>query len=120
MRKFFLSAICALIAVSSALASGLTASHTVEKEVVVQTEDGTTEIKYVSADRIAPGEKVLYSLNVANDGAQAATNLVLVMPVPDEVQFITGSAQDLRKRQDQPSATPSTADSHSAHGQNYR
>jgi len=93
MRKFFLSAICALIAVSSALASGLTASHTVEKEVVVQTEDGTTEIKYVSADRIAPGEKVLYSLNVANDGAQAATNLVLVMPVPDEVQFITGSAK---------------------------
>jgi len=93
MRKIITTAICSLACFSPVFASGLTASQTVEKEVVLQNEDGTTEIKYVSADRIAPGEKVLYSLNVSNDGSEAATNLVLVMPVPEEVKFVNGSAQ---------------------------
>jgi len=93
MRKFVTALICSFVLTSPAFASGLTALQTIEKEVMIQNEDGTTEAKYVAADRISPGEKVLYSLNVANDGSEAATNLILVMPVPQEVKFINGSAQ---------------------------
>jgi len=92
MRKLILTAICGFACFTPAFASGLTASQTVQKEIVVKNEDGTTETKYVAAERIAPGESVLYSLNISNSGVQPATNLVMVMPVPSEVKYIDGSA----------------------------
>ncbi len=98
MRKIIISTICLLTGFSPAYASGLTATQNVQKEVVIQNEDGSTEVKYVEANKIAPGEKVLYSLNIANDGTEPATDLVLVMPVPQEVKFIEGSANKLGSR----------------------
>jgi len=72
----------------------LSASQTVEKEVVVQMPDGTESVSRVAADMVTPGERVVYTLNFTNDDARPATDLVLTMPVPQEVRFMEGSASN--------------------------
>ena len=83
----------AVIAASTAIpALALTASQTIEREVVVRNADGTEAVKRESADKVTPGDKVIYSLNYFNDEAEAASNIVLVMPVPAEIKYLDGSA----------------------------
>ncbi len=87
--------IFALAAVSLAFgaqAQALDAKQTVQKEVTVQQEDGTTITKLVSADLVTPGEKIVYTVSYTNDDAKPATDLVLAMPVPANVRFQEGSA----------------------------
>jgi uncharacterized repeat protein (TIGR01451 family) len=73
-------------------ASALTATQIVEKEVITQNPDGTTQTQRVSAESVIPGERIVYTLRYLNDGTEPATNLVMTMPVPKEVTFIDGSA----------------------------
>lgn len=70
---------------------GIIAEQTVEKEVVVRDADGTDGYQRVKADKVKPGEQVIYSLKYRNDGEDAASDVVLVMPVPPEVNFVEGS-----------------------------
>lgn len=71
----------------------MTAQQSVEREIVVQNEDGTETVKRETADMVTPGEKIVYSLNYFNDQDKAAENIVLVMPVPAELALIEGSAE---------------------------
>lgn len=92
MRKL-ISALClgaSFMLPVTALA--LTANQTVQKVVEVKNPDGTVQVKYVDADMVSPGEKIVYTLIIENDGAAVATDLVLIMPVPSEVKFVEGSA----------------------------
>lgn len=89
IRFATVSILCALIA-SPALAD-VTARQSVEREVFETTSDGRERLIRKSADQVAPGEEVIYTLDYANDGAEEAENVVLVMPVPDAIAFMEGS-----------------------------
>lgn len=87
--------LASLIAVSLALpAAALEAEQRVLKEVVVQQADGTEKRSYVPADKVTPGNTVVYALVFRNDQQKPAEDIVLVMPVPEEVAYIDGSASD--------------------------
>ena len=89
----------ALLAMSMAApAFALTATQVVEKEVVVKQENGDEKIERVAAELVVPGERIIYTLNFVNDDAEPATDLVLTMPVPAEVDYMDGSAskKDMR------------------------
>jgi len=73
-------------------AFALTASQIVEREVIVRNDDGTQTVTREAADKVTPGDKVIYSLNYYNDDATPAENIVLVMPIPAEVKYMDGSA----------------------------
>ena len=73
-------------------AIALTATQTVQKEVITTAVDGTETISYESAETVVPGERVVYTLNYANDKVEPASNLVLTMPVPEVVTFIEETA----------------------------
>ena len=73
-------------------AVALTATQTVEKEVTTTTEDGLTITTLAPADIVTPGETVVYTVNLLNDSAEPATDLVLAMPVPADVRYLEGSA----------------------------
>ena len=91
MRKLSLSLI-ALASLGLALpAAALSASQTVETEKVVVAADGTETLIRTAAEAVKPGDRVVYSLNVDNDGFEPVTYLVLTMPVPSEIKFIEGS-----------------------------
>lgn len=90
MRQL-LAAIAALAL--SVPAHALTAEQIVEKEIVIQNPDGTETRERMSAATVAPGDRVVYSVRVLNDGTEAADALVLTQPVPTEVAYIEGSAE---------------------------
>lgn len=73
-------------------ANALEAKQTVEKEITVKQEDGTTLTKLVAADLVTPGEKIVYTVRFTNDDVEPATDLVLAMPVPSDIRFLEGSA----------------------------
>jgi uncharacterized repeat protein (TIGR01451 family) len=54
--------------------------------------DGSQQVAFIAAEEVTPGERVLYSIAYANDGADDAANVKLVMPVPGEVAYIENSA----------------------------
>lgn len=92
MRKIFTTTLASLFLCSAAAPSALTAKQSVEKEVTRTLANGQIVTEQVEADLVIPGEKVIYIFDIINDEDQAVTDLVLAMPVPKEVQFIEGSA----------------------------
>jgi len=87
-----LFSVALLVASAAFPAHALKAEQTVEREVVVLNADGSQTVTRIAADKVTPGDKVVYSLNYFNDEAAPAENIVLVMPIPAEVDFIDGSA----------------------------
>lgn len=90
-RKFFASVLVAGV-FSSVSAFGLTAQQKVEREVTTINPDGTHSITLERADKVTPGDTVVYSIDYYNDDDKPAENIVLVMPVPVEIEFLEGSA----------------------------
>ncbi|HHL42483.1 MAG TPA: hypothetical protein ENJ42_02600 [Hellea balneolensis] len=92
MRKFG-SAIILAGLLSAMTANALTAKQIVEREVIVQSEDGRKIVKREAADKVVPGERVVYSLEYFNDGDKPVNDIVLVMPVPKEIKYLDNSAE---------------------------
>lgn len=87
--------ICSLALLITSAATpvfALTASQIVEREVIVRNADGSQTVTREAADKVTPGDKVIYSLNYYNDEAEPVQNIVLVMPIPAEVNYLDGSA----------------------------
>ena len=76
----------------AAPAFAMEAVQKVEREYTETLADGSTVLKRASADLVKPGENIVYSIAYTNTQAEAASGLVLDMPVPDEVRFAEGSA----------------------------
>ena len=77
---------------ASAHATGLKATQIVEVATIIVDMDGTESTSYSQATEVEPGERVRYSLAYANEGADQAENVSLVMPVPTAVTYVEGSA----------------------------
>ena len=92
IRRFSILALSAAVLASAVSASALSATQKVEKEITIQQADGTSVTKRVDASEVTPGEKIVYTVAYTNDSAEAATDLVLAMPVPSDVRFLEGSA----------------------------
>ncbi len=90
MRKVLALIAAAPLALSPAFAS-MTARQVVEKEVVTVGPNGEETLKRLPADKVTPGETVIYSIRYKNDGAVPAADIVLIMPVPKEVAYVEGT-----------------------------
>ncbi|MFN3213005.1 MAG: hypothetical protein ACE37M_07865 [Henriciella sp.] len=77
---------------ASAHATGLKATQIVEVATIIVDVDGNETTSYSQATEVEPGERVRYSLAYANEGADEAENVSLVMPVPTVVTYVEGSA----------------------------
>ena len=90
MNRLSLLASALAFAATPAFAA-MTAKQLVEKEIVVRDARGAETTRRVAADKVTPGETVVYSIRYRNDDAEPASNIVLVMPVPKEVAYVEGS-----------------------------
>ncbi len=94
MLRSTLFALCLLTTfTASAHARGLTAEQTVEVAVTWVDENGLAQTRYEPAGEVAPGDQVRYRLTFLNDGEEAAVNVQLDMPVPDQVTLVDGSVE---------------------------
>ena len=65
---------------------------TVQKEVIVETDDGNRETTLVPAEKVVPGERVVYTIRFRNIGDEPAENVVITNPISDSLVFVAGSA----------------------------
>ena len=64
-----------------------------EKEITVK-ENGKEVKKVIEAKEILPGDIITYSLNFANSGDAAASNVILNDPIPEGTAYLFGSATE--------------------------
>jgi uncharacterized repeat protein (TIGR01451 family) len=65
-----------------------------EKEIEVTGPDGKTVLQRVPAERVVPGDEVIYTITFINNGDEPAENLVVNNPIPEHMHYVTGSASD--------------------------
>jgi uncharacterized repeat protein (TIGR01451 family) len=53
---------------------------------------GREIVKLIPADRVVPGDRVLYTLEVRNTGATALDSPIVVHPVPEHMRYVAGTA----------------------------
>ena len=64
----------------------------VQKETTVENEAGQAETTLVAAERVLPGEKVVYTITFTNVGAEAADNVMITNPIDTSLTYLNGSA----------------------------
>lgn len=63
-----------------------------EKEIQVVGTDGVKIMQKVPADKVIPGEEVIYTITFTNSGDRPAENLVVKNPIPEHMNYVGGSA----------------------------
>jgi uncharacterized repeat protein (TIGR01451 family) len=74
-----------------ATSQGLTVKAVAEVETR-QTQDGREIVRLAPATRLAPGDAVIYTLEVRNSGAVTVRTPTVVYPVPAHMQMVADSA----------------------------
>jgi uncharacterized repeat protein (TIGR01451 family) len=56
------------------------------------TQAGRQVVKLIPADRVVPGDRVIYTLEVHNAGAAALDAPIVVHPVPEHMRYVADTA----------------------------
>lgn len=64
----------------------------VQKEIVIENEDGEAEKQLVVAETVVPGERVVYTITFVNVGEEPAQNVVITNPIAESLTYVAGSA----------------------------
>lgn len=81
-----------LLTVTAIAQSHLEVQTTVQKEVVFENAAGEEERRLVQADRVVPGETVIYTITFSNVSEDAADNVVITNPIAEDLTYVDGSA----------------------------
>lgn len=63
-----------------------------QQQKVTVNQDGTKHTEMVPAQRVIPGEEILYTINYRNVGEKPTDNVVVDDPVPEHMVYVGGSA----------------------------
>ncbi len=99
MKKIAVSAMVILALALAGIASAQDAEKgkvelkmAAEKEVAVTGADGSKTVERVPAEKVIPGELVIYTITFTNKGDKPAENLVVKNPIPEHMKYVDGSA----------------------------
>jgi uncharacterized repeat protein (TIGR01451 family) len=97
MRKFYNACVAALVLSGALTATAQILPDPVTIKVIAEVEVRTTgtgrqTTKLAPADRVAPGDLVLYTLEVRNTGTTTVPAPVVTNPVPAHMQYLPDSA----------------------------
>ena len=53
---------------------------------------GRQSVKLVAADRVVPGDRVIYTLEVRNTGAAVLESPTIIHPIPEHMRYVADSA----------------------------
>jgi uncharacterized repeat protein (TIGR01451 family) len=56
------------------------------------TEAGREVVKLIPADRVVPGDRVIYTLEVRNTGAAALDAPIVIHPIPEHMRYVADTA----------------------------
>lgn len=92
--KGFLAA-AALLAISGgALAQqgSIRLEHSAQQWELFTDASGVQQRQLVEAERVLPGEELLFTVTYTNVGDKAAENVTITNPIPEHMDYLTGSA----------------------------
>lgn len=95
--QILLVSVCALLLSGAAIAQSkghLEVTTIVQKEIVVENDEGETVTQIVEAQSVVPGEKVVYTITFKNIGDSAAENVVITNPISESLTYVAGSASN--------------------------
>ena len=93
-KAFSLFAAAAMAAGAAFAASPMSVVTTIEKEVVVKDKAGAVKVTRIPADKVIPGDTVVYTYRLKNAGQAPSENVVVVAPIPAQLKYIDKSAQN--------------------------
>ena len=70
----------------------LNVTTVVQKEEVTVDDAGNRATRLVDADKVVPGDEVVYTVSFANISGEPAENVVITNPLPAELTYVDGSA----------------------------
>ncbi len=81
----------------AAIAGGQTSAEPLAIRSIAEVESRSVEagrevVKLIPADRVVPGDRVLYTLEVRNTGATAVEVPIITNPVPEHMRYVADSA----------------------------
>jgi len=98
MRVVVLLIAAFLISTGAASAKGLSVKTVPEKEIQTINASGQAETKRVLAEKVVPGDEVIYTIYYENQAQKPADNVVLTSPVPEHMSYSNGSAMGKSSR----------------------
>jgi uncharacterized repeat protein (TIGR01451 family) len=96
-RRFRSALVLMFLAAATAAAAIAQSPAPLEIRAVAEVEaksmsGGREVVKLIPADRVVPGDRVLYTLEVRNAGAAALDAPVITHPVPDHMRYVADTA----------------------------
>ena len=84
-----------LALISSIVSAEVTLTNTVFEVVTVTNKDGSQQDQWQQPDKLLPGERVGYQIEVNNQGAEPAADIVIANPIPEHTVYVQDSAKGL-------------------------
>jgi len=91
MQKALLALVLAAVAAAQEAALPLLVRAVAEIESKSM-EAGREVVKLVPADRVVPGDRVIYTLEVQNTGTAALDAPIVIHPVPEHMRYVADTA----------------------------
>ena len=93
VKKFVLAMIGVLLAGGALAQDSVELTSSVYKQVLVETDDGSTETQLVAADNVLPGDRLVFRNTIRNISAEPAESIVITNPIEEELVYVAGSAE---------------------------
>jgi uncharacterized repeat protein (TIGR01451 family) len=97
LRKAALGAVLAVLAAGAAVAQS--GANPLEIKSIAEVEsrnadpaEGRGPVKLIAADRVVPGDRVIYTLEVRNAGAAVVDEPLISFPIPEHMRYVADSA----------------------------
>jgi uncharacterized repeat protein (TIGR01451 family) len=65
------------------------------KVVTLTSDNGASSEQWQTPDKMLPGDKVGYQISFENTGKEAATDIVIANPIPENTVYVAASAKGL-------------------------
>jgi len=84
-----------LALMSLAVSAEVTLTNTVFEVVTITNKDGSKQDQWQQPDKLLPGERVGYQIEVNNKGTEPAADIVIANPIPEHTTYVQDSAKGL-------------------------
>lgn len=87
-----ISSILLLALFSTQVLAEIKVTTVAEVEITETNAKGEQVVKRTAATRVVPGSEVIYTITAKNTGNEAADNIVVTNPIPEQTVYVDGSA----------------------------
>ena len=91
-RNFALFLFFIMLSITAYAGNSVTLEIKADEEVVTVKKDGSREITYIKPESVVPGDIVRYRIFYHNLSEDIAESVVITNPIPNEMEYLSGSA----------------------------